>query len=279
MSGSFSRLTEFALSSGLRLLATVVIAYLLTRLLKALTSRLVQLAASQTRAAVLREEQTRTLAGIIQSAGMAVIVVVAILTGLTEFNVNITPIAAAAGLASLALGFGAQHVVRDLINGFFIVFEDQYAVGDTVRIGEATGRVEHLTLRRTVLRDPQGALCTIPNGDIRQVANLSRDWSQMSVDILLPPDEPVDRALAALEKAASEFRADPAWSAVLLDGPRVLGVESLASAGTTLRLQLRTAPQRHQDAARELRRRVEARFREERISLTAVQRVEQVRRV
>jgi small conductance mechanosensitive channel len=224
----------------------------------------------------MRERQTKTLAGIIYSAGTAIIIIVAVLTALPEFGFNITPVAAAAGLASLSVGFGAQHVVRDFISGFFTVLEDQYVVGDIVRIGDVVGRVEHLTLRRTVVRDPQGALVTIPNGEITKVANLSRDWGQIFLDAIVAPDQPLDESLNALEAVAAEFRADPAWSPMLLDGPRVLGVESLASNGTTVRLQVRTAPTRQDDVARELRRRIQIELAGRGIQLGGLQRMQLV---
>ncbi|MBI3663368.1 MAG: mechanosensitive ion channel family protein [Acidobacteria bacterium] len=273
MTASLSTWTEAALTSGLRLLGIVLLAVALNRVLKAFTARLVQLASSESRLALMREQQTRTLAGLLYSAGTALIATVAVLTALAEFGFSVAPIAAAAGLASLAFGFGAQHLVRDIINGFFIVFEDQYVVGDTVRIGEHGGRVEHMTLRRTVLRDAQGALVTIPNGEIRQVANQSRDWSQLFVDVTLSNEEDVSRALGVLEDVAGQMRSDETWRAALLDGPRVLGVESLALNGVTLRLQVRTAPTRQHEVARELRRRIRARFEKERIGVTSVERV------
>ena len=191
-----------------------------------------------------------------------------------EFGFNVTPIAAAAGLASLAFGFGAQHLVRDIINGFFIVIEDQFVVGESVRIGAVIGRVEHLTLRRTVVRDIQGAVVTIPNGEVTQVANLSRDWGQVFVDISIPQEASSDAALAALERVCAELRTDASWSPVLVDGPRALGVETFGPAGATLRLQLRTVPGRQDDAARELRRRIQNRFEQEHIRWGGVQRVE-----
>jgi len=268
--------TAFTVANGMRLIGIVVVALVLNRLLKVLTSRLVRPATAPTRVAQMREQQTRTHAGVLYSAGTALIVMVAFFMVLPEFGFSITPIAALAGLASLALGFGAQHLVRDLINGFFIVFEDQYVVGDMVRIGDTLGRIEHLTLRRTVLRDIQGALVSIPNGEIRQAANLSRDWSQLFVDVTVATEESVDAALAALEKVCSEFRADTSWSPALVDGPRVLGVESLTVSGATLRLQLRTAPNRQDDVARELRRRIKSRLDQEQISLSSAQRVELV---
>jgi len=176
----------------------------------------------------------------------------------------------------LSIGFGAQNLVRDFINGFFTVLEDQYVVGDIVRIGDVVGRVEHLTLRRTVIRDPQGAVVTIPNGEITKVANLSRDWGQLFLDAIVAPDQPIDEALNALDAVASEFRSDPAWSPMLVDGPRVLGVESLSPNGTTVRLQVRTAPTRQDDVARELRRRIQIELSGRGIQLGGLQRMQLV---
>ncbi len=267
--------TEFAAHS-IRLASILLIAVILNRVLRAATRRIIQLAGTETsgRAGRMREQHTKTLSGLLYSAGTAVIVTGAFLTALPEFGFNVTPIAAVAGLASLALGFGAQHLVRDLINGFFAIIEDQYVVGDTVRIGTVVGRVEHLTLRRTVIRDINGALVSIPNGDISQVANLSRDWGQVFVDVFIPADGSADAALAALERVSGELRADASWSPLLMDGPRVLGVESLGPTGATLRLQLRTIPGRQDDAARELRRRIQSGFERERIRWGGVTRIE-----
>jgi small-conductance mechanosensitive channel len=240
----------------IRIVVIGIVAFVLIRILRALTAHTVVPARTQTRVAQAREQQTRTMAGVLYSAGSIVILVGAILMVLPEFGFNVTPLAAAAGLASLALGFGGQYLVRDIINGFFIVFEDQYGVGDTIKLNDETGRVEHITLRRTVIRNAKGALVTIPNGQIGQVANLSRDWSQHFLDVTVPSEADVPKALEVLEKTAAGMREDAAWTPLLLDGPRVLGVESLALNGATLRLQFRSAPTRNDDVARELRRRI-----------------------
>jgi len=268
--------TDFAVADAMRLATILVIALILNRILRVLTRRLIPAAGSESlgRIARMREQHVKTLSGLLYSAGTLVIVSGAILMALPVFGFNVTPVAAVAGLASLAFGFGAQHLVRDLINGFFIVAEDQFSVGESVRIGTVVGRVEHLTLRRTVVRDIQGAVVSIPNGEISLVSNLSRDWGQVFVDLSIPADGSSDSALAALERACAELRADASWSPVLVDGPRVLGVENLGLAGATLRLQLRTIPGRQDDAARELRRRIQNRFDLEKIQWGGVQRVE-----
>jgi len=276
MTNFLSRWTDFALARGLRLAGILLLAIILIRLLRTLTNRLIQKSSADgsSRAARMREQQTQTVAGMVHSAGVAVIIALAILMALREFGYDVTPLAAVAGLASLALGFGAQNLVRDLIAGFFVVFEDQYVVGDTVRIGQTTGRVEHITLRRTVLRDDQGAIVTIPNGQIQQVSNLSRDWSQVVIGVIVAPDAPLDGPLASLEQVAAEFRGDGDWAAALVDGPRVLGVESIGPPGAKVLLQVRTAPTRQDDVGRELRRRISAKFEIEGIRTTGVQRVE-----
>ncbi|HXO05712.1 MAG TPA: mechanosensitive ion channel domain-containing protein [Candidatus Sulfotelmatobacter sp.] len=258
---------EFAGLRAVRVLAIIFIAFLIARILKAFTDRLIQSAKSQSRAAQMREQQTRTMAALLYSVGIGIVVGVAILTALPEFGFNVSPIEAAAAVASLAFGFGAQHLVKDLINGFFIVFEDQFVIGDLIQTNGETGRVEHVTLRRTVLRNAAGAIITIPNGLVGQVANLSRDWSQVFVDISVPSEEAVGRALAALEKIAGDFRNDADWSPALVDGPRVLGVESLSLDGTVIRLQVRTVLNRKEDVARELRRRIKLGFEQSRIQL------------
>ncbi|MGA2899443.1 MAG: mechanosensitive ion channel domain-containing protein [Candidatus Acidiferrales bacterium] len=259
---------EFAGVRALRVLIIVFIALLVARLLRALTSRLIQSAKSPSRVAQMREQQTRTMAALLYSVGLGIIVGVAVLTALPEFGFNVSPVEAAAAVASLALGFGAQNLVKDLINGFFIVFEDQFVIGDLIQTNGETGRVEHLTLRRTVLRNVAGAMVTIPNGLVGPVANLSRDWSQVFVDVTVPSEEMVGRALTALEKIAGDFRDDADWSPALVDGPRVLGIEALSLDGTAIRLQVRTVLNRKEDVARELRRRIKLGFEQSRIPLS-----------
>jgi moderate conductance mechanosensitive channel len=274
MTESFAKWTENAGSHAARIALIFLLALLLIRVFKAITNRLIQLAKSQTRVAILREQQTRTMAGVLYSVGVTVILGGAILTMLPELGFNVTPVAAVAAVASLALGFGAQSLVKDLINGVFIVFEDQFVVGDLIQANGETGRVEYLTLRRTVLRNPSGAVVTIPNGLIGQIENLSRDWSQTFVDVTVPGDEMIGRALATLEKVAGDFRNDADWSVALVDGPRVLGVESLSLDGTVLRLQARTVLNRKDEVARELRRRIKIAFEQSRIPLTQSHKVQ-----
>jgi small conductance mechanosensitive channel len=269
-----SQWTEMLETRGMRLLVIAAGAFLVVRLLKSLTTRVVERARTQTRSAQMREQQTTTLAGILYSAGSTVVIAVAFLSALPELGFNVTPFAAAAGLASLAVGFGAQNLVKDVINGFFIIFEDQYVVGDLIRASGETGRVEHLTLRRTVIRNERGAMISIPNGLVGQVANLSRDWSQTFLDVVVSSSEAISKAISVLEKVTADFRKDADWTSALVDGPRVLGVDSVAPEGTIIKVQVRTALLRQDDVARELRRRIKIGFEEARIMVSPMNRIE-----
>jgi small-conductance mechanosensitive channel len=273
MNELFAHWEKIAAAPGLRVVGIIVIAIVVSRILKTVTAKLIELARSPARAAQMREQQTRTLAGLLYSTGTFVIIAVTLLMVMRECGFDVSPVEAAAAVASVALGFGAQSLIKDLINGFFIVFEDQYVVGDMIQANNETGRVEHLTLRRTVLRNIAGALVTIPNSLVGQVANLSRDWSQVFVDVTVPSDELVSRALASLERISGDFRNDADWSPALLDGPRVLGVESLSLDGTVLRLQVRTVLNRKDDVAREVRRRIKLGFEQSRIPLIQTHKV------
>ena len=265
---------ELTFTSILDLVAIFIIALLVNRFLRAMSNLMIKRAATQSRAAQVREQQTRTLAGVLYSSGSKVVWFVALLTAVDKIGINPVPALTLAGLASVAVGFGAQNLVRDVITGFYIVFEDQYAMGDTIQVGDISGRVENLTLRRTVLRDARGALVTIANGEIRTVSNLSRDWSQAFVDISIAPEISLEKTMHALESAAAEMRGDPSWSQALVDGPRILGVQSFDRSASTVRLQVRTAPTRQDEVSRELRRRIQIEFQRQNLPLSTVQRVE-----
>jgi moderate conductance mechanosensitive channel len=276
MSSLLTHLPEFTLAHLFHLLLIIAVALIVNHLLRVATNLIVKPAAAQTRAAQAREQQTRTLSGVLYSAASKVVWAVALLTAAQEIGINVFPVAALAGLATLAVGLGAQNFIRDIIAGFQIILEDQFVVGDTIQVAETQGRVEHLSLRRTVVRDSRGAMVTLSNGEIRTLANLSRDWSQVFVDVAVSPNLPQEKTLQLLDAAATELRNDPSWSQALVDGPRILGLQSYDQTASTVRLQVRTAPSRHEDVARELRRRIQLEFQRQGVPLYNVQRVELV---
>jgi moderate conductance mechanosensitive channel len=270
MSSLFTQWSNFTIP-GLHLLEIFLLALLVNYFLGRAAAALVIPASSQSKAALAHHEQTERLANGLFSAGRKIVWCLALLTALPEFGISPVPAVAVIGLAMLGLGFGARNFTRDLIAGFQIVFEDQYAVGDTIRTLQAAGKVEYFTLRRTVLRDLRGAVVTLANGDIGAVGNLSRDWSQAFVDISVGSEEPLERTLQALETASATLRSDPSWSQAIVDGPRVLGVHSYGRMGPTLRLQVRTAPTRQDEVSRELRRRIQIEFQRQHIVICSAQ--------
>lgn len=260
MSSPFTHFFDFTIPNALHLAGILVLAVICTRLLRDASNKLVKPAASPIKGAQQREQQTRALADKVYSAGCQVIWIVAALTALPEFGISALPGVVIAGATILGFCIGARDTIRDAIAGLQIVMEDQFGAGDTIQAGETVGRVEQLTLRRTVVRDGRGALVSLSNGEMRSVSNLSRDWSQAFVDIGVATGTPLEKTLQALESAAAGLRGDAAWSQALVDGPRVLGVQGFDQAGATLRLQVRTAPTRQDEVCRELRRRVHIEF-------------------
>lgn len=275
MSSPFTSWPSLTIAVGISILLTLVAAEVASLLLRRLTNKLVRPAASQTRTAQAREQQSRAMAEQIYRIASGFVWAAAILCVLAELGVNVLPAVIVIGAAMVALGIGARTLVADVIAGLAIVFEDQFTVGETIQTGETSGKIEQLTLRRTVVRDARGALVTLGNSEILSVANLSRDWSAAFVDITLGTEEPLERALQILETASMTLRADPAWSQAIVDGPRVLGVQDYGRSGPTLRVQVRTTPLRQDEVARELRRRIQMEFQRDRIEVTSAEGLDQ----
>lgn len=267
MSSPFTQIYGFAIPNILHLAGILLLTLIALRLLRSATDKLVKPAGPQKGPQQQREQNTRALADGIYAAASKVIWIVAALTALPEFGISAWPGLVIAGASILGFSIGAGETIRDTVAGFQIVKEDQFVVGDTIQAGETVGRVEQLTLRRTVVRDVRGALVSISNGQLRTVSNLSRDWAQSFVDVGLTANAPLE-TLQALEQAAAGLRGDPAWAPALVDGPRVLGVQELSPAGTTIRLQVRTAPTRQDEVCRELRRRVQMELQRQGIAMT-----------
>jgi small conductance mechanosensitive channel len=223
----------------------------------------------------LREKRGRTISQLLRSVGRVVIVTIAILLTFNVF-INIAPILAGAGILGLAVSFGAQSLVRDVISGFFFLVENQFAVGDVIETAGKGGVVEKMTLRVVILRDLDGSMHVIPNGEIKVVSNKTRGWSRAVVDISVPHTEDLDRTIAIVADEAAQFSTDPLWG-VQLDGPvEVLGVESITDNAVVIRTLLKTQPGSQWGVAREFRRRLKNRFSRETIDSPYQQRRVQV---
>ena len=243
-----------------KLLIIVVVTFGLIRLLKSLTRRLRSLGETKGLPTGLRAQQIRTLSGVVYSTGVFALVFLALLQILPVLGINMGPLLASAGIAGLAIGFGAQALVHDVINGFFILMENQYEVGDTVRVGGLTGTVERMTLRATLLRDDQGALSTVPNGKIDVVSNLTRDWAQVALHISVAYTENSDKVIGVLKGVGEELRSDPSFSQMLVSDPQVPGIERVTGSEVDYMMLVKTLPGTQYAVTRELRRRIKERF-------------------
>ena len=224
----------------------------------------------------MREKRGFTLAQLLRSLGLFVVLTFSVILSLGVF-INVTPLLAGAGVVGLAVSFGAQSLVKDFFAGFFILFEDQFAVGDIVEIEGRSGVVERMTLRLTQVRSLDGTLHSVPNGTITVVSNRTRGWSRAVIEVGVDYRADVDHALRVFRDEVARFAADEEW-APLLDGPpEVWGVESLGDNAVTIRTVARTRPGQQWAIARELRRRIKNRLDEERIEIPFPQRTVHVR--
>jgi small conductance mechanosensitive channel len=198
------------------------------------------------------EQRTETLRHIVGSVGRIVIWGAALLMIIHEFGVDTGPLLTGAGILGLAVGFGAQSLVKDVIAGFFILLEDQYAVGDSVRIGEHDGTVEYMSLRTTILRNFEGHIHVIPNGTVSSVTVTTRDWARAVVDITVPHNVNISRLFGLLESSGTRLLEE--FKEQVLDRPAILGIEKLSDQGATVRLAVKTLPSKQAELTREWRR-------------------------
>jgi small conductance mechanosensitive channel len=213
------------------------------------------------------DRRTTTIFRVIRSTGAVIIVSTALMMILTELGVAITPVLASVGFVGLAFGLGAQTLVKDMIAGLFILIEDHYTVGDTAEIGGITGTVEHMTLRATELRDIYGTVHIIPNGEIRIVANKSRDWSRAIVNVSITYDEDVDTAVQVLQEIGTQMGQDADIQHLLQEPAIVTGVEGLDDWAVRLRIMVKTLPSAQWEVQRYLRRQIHIIFAERGIEL------------
>lgn len=220
-----------------------------------------------------RKQRAATMAGVLKSIITFVIVAIIGTMVLSEVGVDIAPIIASAGIIGIALGFGAQSLVKDFLAGIFIFIEDQYGVGDVVDLGEANGTVELVTLRMTRLRDLEGTVWYVPNGEILRVGNKSQNWSRAVVDVRVGYDEDLARVQRILREVAHDLWEDDEFSHVVIEEPEVTGVELMEPDSVTIRVLVKTAPLEQWGVARALRQRIKARFDHEGIEIPYAQRV------
>jgi moderate conductance mechanosensitive channel len=255
------QLLHWGLTHGINMLLILLGAFIVVRAANLAIEHL-QFKLSRRHASTDLEWQRRatTLAGILTSLVTAVVGFVAVLMMLRELTIDVVPILTGAGIAGLAIGFGAQNLVRDMISGFFLILEDQVRVGDLARINGVGGMVEQINLRTIVLRDAEGAVQVFPNGTITALANLSKQFAYAVVDMRVAYDENIDRVFGSAREVGAAMQRDPAWAPLVMAPLEVVGIESLADGAATLRVKFKTLPLNQGRVANELRRRLISTF-------------------
>lgn len=242
-----------------KIVLILVASFLLIRGLRLIAAQLVALQVRKLPPGV-RVQQLRTLASVLTSIGIFIILFVAALEILPLLGLNLGPLLASAGVAGLAIGFGAQTLVHDFLNGFFILVENQYDIGDNVRVAGVKGMVEQMTLRHTVLRDDDGTVHIVPNSQILIVSNMSRDWAQLTMRVVVAYGENSDRIIQLLKQIGEDLRHDPQFAQQIVGEIQVPGIDRVGSGEAEYLMLVKTRPNQQYAVSRELRRRIKEVF-------------------
>ena len=254
-------ITTWASQSGTRILLLILLAFAANRFAASVILRAEDdLVAGDDPRSFERRKRAQTLGSTLRRFVSVVIFTATSLMVLRELDVDITPVLTGAGIIGLAVGFGAQTLVKDIISGMFLIIEDQIRIGDVAEINGIGGAVEEINLRTVVLRDIEGVVHTISNGDIRTVANRSKDFSYYVIDLAVGYDDDTDRIVEIVRATAGEQMADPAYAASILEPIEVLGVDNFKPTEVTLRFRIKTMPLKQAEVGRELRRRIRKRL-------------------
>jgi small-conductance mechanosensitive channel len=258
-----TRLVGIALNSSQALLRIAIIlaaAYLGARFLRVaierLESLLIRAASASDTSLDSASKRIRTLTGVIWTISFGVIWFMAVLIALGQIGVDLGPILAGAGIVGLAVGFGAQHLVRDLVTGFFLILENHIRIGDTAVINGTTGMVEAITFRTIILRDVSGTVYIFPNGTINTLANMSKDWSAYVIDVTISFKDDTDRVIEIMRNLAEELRTEPKYGSVMLEPIEIFGVDAFTETGINIKARFKTLPSQQQVVGREYRRRL-----------------------
>src|SRR5215218_4004994 len=271
-------LSTWSYGKGLPLLATIVICYALVRITALLVTRFEhELNRGTSLDALERAKRARTLGSVINKVVTITLSAVAVLMVLTAFGVNIAPVLTGAGILGLAVGFGAQTLVRDIISGFFLILEDQVRVGDVAAINGTGGLVEAINLRTVILRDAEGTVHVFPNGAIQTLANRSKDFSYYVIDVPISYREDPDRVAAVLRQIGAEMQAESTYAPWILEPVEVQGVDSFGDWSVMVKMRIKTVPLKQWEVGREFRKRLRRRFEQEGIAIPFPERVVTVR--
>ena len=262
----WDRVTDWLLTHGLRILLILALAFVADLVLRFVVPRVIRPTVARQMKGKPEEEirqRSHTLVAVLRGSGRFVLVVWALFTILPELGVNITPMLASVGIAGIALGFGAQSLVKDVLTGLFILVENQYSKGDVVTVAGISGQVEEVGLRRTVLRDLDGVVHHVPNSQIGVASNLTQEWSRVNLNVSVAYGEDLDRVFEVINRVGRELAADAEFGPLILKAPQVLRVEAFGESGIAIKILGDTEPIRQWEVMGELRRRLIRAFLEE----------------
>lgn len=272
----WDEVTDWLLTHGLRILLILLLALVGDLVLRVLVPHVIRPAVTRQMKDKPEEEiqqRIHTLVAVLRGSGRFLLVVWALFTILPELGVNVTPILASVGIAGIAVGFGAQSLVKDVISGLFILVENQYGKGDVVNVAGVGGLVEDVNLRRTLLRDLDGAVHTIPNGEITVASNLTRQWSRVNMNVSVAYGEDLDRVMAVINRVGEQLAQDPDFGPLITGAPRALRVDDFGDSGIEIKILGETQPIRQWDVMGEMRKRLKRAFDEEGIEIPFPHRV------
>ncbi|MCC5645925.1 mechanosensitive ion channel family protein [Nostoc sp. CHAB 5824] len=263
---------QFPLRLGVVFLVTYVVIRLIYALIDRFTTTLISSGALLTPESSERLQlRVSTFSGVTKSIATGICVGVGFLLALLSLGIDIVPLLAGVSLVGVAVSLASQNLIKDAINGFLIILEDQYALGDVITVGNVGGLVENLNLRMTQVRDSEGRLITIPNGEIKVVANLSSRWSRADLTIPIAYQADIEKALKLIESIGFEMDKDPQWERQILETPQVLGIDQFGDRGLIIRVWIKTQPLKQWDVAREFRRRLKVALDQAGISISVPQ--------
>jgi len=261
----------WVMEHGFLILLIVAIAYLVYRLLRSALPNIVESSmSSRGKSRRAREDLSRrvqTLSGALATVAAIVIVLAAAFMVLSEIGVDVTPLLATAGVAGIAIGFGAQSLIKDMVNGLFILLEDQYNKGDVVKVAGITGVVEDVALKRTILRDLDGIVHSIPNGEITTASNYTKQYARVNLDVPVAYGEDLDHSINVINRVGQEMAKDPAWAPKIRSAPQSLGVNKFGDSGVEIKVLGDTKPMMQWEVSREFRLRIKKAFDQEGIEI------------
>ena len=266
----WDRVTDWLLTHGLRIVFILGLALAVDIALRVVVPRVIRPAVTRQMAGKPEgeiEQRIHTLVAVLQGSGRFVLVVWALFTILPEAGVNVTPILASVGIAGIAVGFGAQSLVKDVISGLFILIENQYSKGDVVRVADISGLVEEVGLRRTVVRDLDGIVHHVPNSAISVASNYTQEWSRVNMNVSVAYGEDLDKVFEVINRVGRELAGDAEFGPLILKAPQVLRVDGFEDSGIAIKILGDTEPIRQWDVMGEMRKRLKKAFDEEGIEI------------